>query len=76
MCLVSTYTLMSSDMYLPLCCCNDVIRAGDRSVLFFALCMCIFVCGMDSTWFSCNNLQKLIEMSLLKDFNMCAYCCI
>jgi hypothetical protein len=27
---------------------------------------------MDSTWFSCNNIHKSIEMSLLKDVSMSA----
>lgn len=40
---VSPHTLISSNMYLPLCCCNDVIRAVDRSVFFSLSCYVFLV---------------------------------
>jgi hypothetical protein len=39
---VSPHAPISSNIYLPLCCCNDVIRAVDRGLLFSLPCYVYF----------------------------------
>jgi hypothetical protein len=61
----------------PTCVCLSAVVMVSQEQLtgvcsFLCLVMCIFPCGMDSTWFSCNNFHKSIEMSLLKDVSMYA----
>lgn len=41
-CVVSPHTPISSNMYLPLCCCNDVIRAVDRGLFCSLPCYVYF----------------------------------
>jgi hypothetical protein len=64
---VSPHATISSNVYLPLCCCNDVIRAVDRCLFFSLPCYVYF-----PLWYghSCNDFHKPIEMSLLKDVSM------